>query len=118
MSNLFDKRNIHLAEGYTIAGRSFKHLHDRIDSLLMVLKSCKGKTCQIPWGVPHPDETVGCLKDALRSKFDTFYKAQPRVSFSSCQLGYIKDEEGPQNLNVLLRRRYWARYRYADAVFS
>lgn len=100
MHNLFDKDNVHLAEEYTIAGRSFNRVHDRIDSLLMVLKSCKGKSCQSPWSVLHPDEAVRSLRDALRAKFDAFYEEQPRVSFSSCQLGYIKDEEGPQNVHV------------------
>ncbi|KAK4499656.1 hypothetical protein PRZ48_010174 [Zasmidium cellare] len=107
LDNLFEEKNFHLAEEFSIAGRPFKQIHDRIDSLLLVLKSCKGKSCHSPWSVLHPDDAAGSLKDALRPKFDAFYKEQPKVSFSSCQLGYLKSEEGPQDANV------WDNFQYA-----
>lgn len=100
MHNFFDEDHAHLAEDFNIAGRPFSQIHDRIDSLLMVLKSCKGETCRSPWDTLHPDDAVGSIKDALRPKFDDFYKEQPKIGFSSCQLGYLKDEEGPQDVNV------------------
>lgn len=48
----------------------------------------------------HPKADVKNLKQALAQDFDIFYDAQPRVSYSSCQLGYIKSEEGPQDVNA------------------
>ncbi|KIW00572.1 uncharacterized protein PV09_07926 [Verruconis gallopava] len=86
--------------GYHIAGRSFKHIVNRLDALLMVLKSCKAKECQEPWSVLHPHGRVKTLKDALASDFDTFYHEQPKVSFDSCELGYIREHEGPQQPNI------------------
>jgi hypothetical protein len=69
----------------------------RLDSLLLVLKSCKGLTCVRPWDVLHPDQGVRNLYDALSPEFDKFYeKEQHRVEFSRCENGYIVDAEGPQ----------------------
>lgn len=65
----------------------------------MVLKSCKGAECHSPWGTLHPKSNIKNLKDALHHEFDVFYAGQPKVSFSSCQLGYLVDEEGPQHVN-------------------
>ena len=84
---------------YTLAGRHFKHVVSRLDSLLMVLKSCKAKECHEPWETLHPGGKIRNLEDALHSSFDVFYQKQPKVSFSSCQLGYLIDEEGPQHVN-------------------
>lgn len=69
----------------------------RLDSLLFVLKSCKGRACVRPWEVLHPDGDVRNLREALSSEFDTFYEQeQQRVAYSRCELGYIVDAEGPQ----------------------
>ena len=65
----------------------------------MVLKSCKGLECHKPWSTLHPKADIKNLKDALHSDFDTFYRTQPKISYSSCQLGYLVDEEGPQHVN-------------------
>lgn len=67
---------------------------------MMVLKSCKAKECRHPWQVLHPAGNVNNLLDALSREYDTFYHEQPKVSFNSCQLGYLTSEEGPQNANV------------------
>jgi N-acetylglucosamine-6-sulfatase len=90
-----------LINAYKIAGRPFKHIVNRLDALLLVLKSCKGWECIDPWAVLHPRGNIKTLKDALASDFDTFYHEQPKVSYSKCELGYIKDSEGPQIANVL-----------------
>lgn len=100
MHNYLAKESGHLASDYKLAGRPFKQIVSRLDSLLMVLKSCKAKSCHRPWSTLHPDGDVRTLKDALHTTFDVFYKEQPRVSFSSCQLGYLVAEEGPQDVNV------------------
>lgn len=67
---------------------------------MMVLKSCKARQCTHPWEVLHPEGNVRSLTDALSEEFDSFYKNQPKVSFNSCQLGYLTAEEGPQAVNV------------------
>ncbi|PSR99254.1 alkaline-phosphatase-like protein [Coniella lustricola] len=72
-----------------------KLLH-RLDTLLMILKSCRGKTCIEPWSVLHPQGDVLTLGDALRPEFDGFYEAQTRVAFDRCEAGYIIEAEGPQ----------------------
>src|ERR1700712_4968109 len=94
MDNLYDSPA--LIKDYSLAGRSFKHINNRLDALMMVLKSCKAEECHNPWGVLHPQGHVKSLKDALASDFDVFYHEQPKVSFDSCELGYIKEMEGPQ----------------------
>jgi arylsulfatase len=68
----------------------------RLDSLLLVMKSCKGSTCHAPWRVLHPDGDVHSLDDALQARFDDFYESQAQVSFDRCEAGYIIDAEGPQ----------------------
>ncbi|KAK0750095.1 arylsulfatase-like protein [Schizothecium vesticola] len=81
----------------TILGVSFDKVVARLDSLLFVLKSCKGTTCTRPWHALHPAGNVLNLKDALAVRFDDFYLTQQkRVSFDRCELGYIVDAEGPQ----------------------
>jgi N-acetylglucosamine-6-sulfatase len=74
----------------------------RLDALLMVTKSCKGRTCVEPWSVIHPDGDVKTLDDALSPRFDAFYTEElaDRVKFTKCELGYILDSEGPQDAIV------------------
>ncbi|OJJ32243.1 hypothetical protein ASPWEDRAFT_139929 [Aspergillus wentii DTO 134E9] len=67
----------------------------RLDALTLVLKACKGRTCQKPWEALHPDGKVKTLVEALDSKYDSFYKNQHRVSFDHCALGYIVANELP-----------------------
>ncbi|KAK4952434.1 hypothetical protein LTR10_009240 [Elasticomyces elasticus] len=101
MHNLLDSEGAaHLAIGYTLEGRSFDQVISRLDSLLMVLKSCESTSCHKPWGALHNNGNVATLKDALHGRFDAFYAEQPKVAFSSCQLGYLVDEEGPQHVNI------------------
>lgn len=63
---------------------------------MMVLKSCKGKSCVEPWRVLHPRGDVTSLADALKVDYDAFYDEQAKVSFNRCEFGYIIDAEGPQ----------------------
>lgn len=100
MTNYFREEDaIDLQSEYRLAGRPFKHVVSRLDSLLMVLKSCYAKECHEPWQTIHPKSKIKTLKHALDQDFDAFYEAQPKVSFSSCELGYLKDAEGPQHVN-------------------
>ncbi|KAL3476702.1 alkaline-phosphatase-like protein [Aspergillus californicus] len=80
-----------------IFGYSLSQVATRLDSVLLVLKSCKGATCIKPWDVLHPDGSVGDLEDALDPTYDLFYADQARVSFDHCERGYIPESEGPQD---------------------
>ena len=81
----------------TLLGLPLKKVVARLDSLLLVTKSCQGSTCTQPWGALHPQGNVQSLRDALSPRFDTFYeKQQVRVTYSHCELGYIKEAEGAQ----------------------
>lgn len=73
----------------------------RLDALTMVLKSCTADTCRYPWRSIHPQGDVNSLNEALDSKFDELYNKQPKVSYSKCELGYIKESEGPMDVLAL-----------------
>ncbi|KAF3277462.1 hypothetical protein TWF173_009666 [Orbilia oligospora] len=101
-SDPFQLRNIY--PGYadhdsslTILGAPLIRVIDRLDSLLLVLKSCKGTVCVKPWQKLHPEGDVDVLPDALQEQYDTFYKHQESVRFDRCEAGYIIDAEGPQD---------------------
>lgn len=98
--NLFDhKRHGLLASRFSVAGRGLEAVVARLDALMMVLKSCRGDSCRDPWAVIHPGESgVRSLADALSADFDAFYQSQPKVRFDRCELGYIRESEGPQNV--------------------
>lgn len=85
-----------LAAQHKIRGRPFAQIVNRLDALMMVTKSCQGESCVMPWKTLHPAGNVDNLKKALHSRYDNFYAQQPKVSFSSCELGYFKEAEGPQ----------------------
>ncbi|KAL5606663.1 uncharacterized protein BROUX77_003856 [Berkeleyomyces rouxiae] len=75
---------------------SIDKLVTRLDALLLVLKSCRGRACIQPWKSLHPQGNVQKLSDALNSRFDQFYANQSRVRYSHCESGYIVSAEGPQ----------------------
>ncbi|KAJ6164971.1 hypothetical protein N7470_003643 [Penicillium chermesinum] len=79
-----------------LLGRNLSKVIDRLDGLLLVLKSCQGATCIRPWEVLHPAEQVSSLRDALDDQHDLFYHDLPRVSFDWCDDGYLIEAEGPQ----------------------
>ncbi|KAJ5619462.1 arylsulfatase [Penicillium lagena] len=70
----------------------------RLDSLLFVLKSCKGQVCVKPWKALHSRGEVITLKDALHARHDNFYEVEQtiKVRFEECARGYLLDAEGPQ----------------------
>ncbi|KAJ5581437.1 hypothetical protein N7535_000057 [Penicillium sp. DV-2018c] len=85
---------------YKIANRDLPQILARLDTLMLVLKSCQGDACRYPWQHLHPTGEVNSLADALDLGFDTFYTDQPKVSFLSCEDGYIISAEGAQNFSV------------------
>ncbi|KAL3486221.1 alkaline-phosphatase-like protein [Aspergillus germanicus] len=79
-----------------VAGLPISKVIARLDSLLFVLKSCKGQTCRKPWQALHPVGDVEKLKDALSAEFDHYYEVkQRRVEYNFCSNGYLVDAEGP-----------------------
>lgn len=81
----------------TLLGAPLSHVAARLDSLLFVLKSCRGPQCVRPWASLHPAGNVASLADALSPRFDAFYlEQQKKVGFSACEAGYLLDAEGPQ----------------------
>ena len=74
---------------------TLKHVMPRLDALLMVLKTCKGRQCTHPWEELHPDGDVEDLHDAMEEKYDEFYEHKmERVVFDQCEKGYILESEG------------------------
>ncbi|RDW59238.1 arylsulfatase-4 [Coleophoma crateriformis] len=94
-------------ENATILGYAQSLVIDRLDALLMVLKSCKGSACVQPWAVLHPDNSVHNLRDALEPRFNSFYHRQNKVSFNWCEEGYILDAEGPQEAYIFRNGLSW-----------
>ncbi|KAL3476923.1 alkaline-phosphatase-like protein [Aspergillus californicus] len=92
--------NISQHESYSIADRPLQQIFQRLNGLMMVLKSCNEDSCRDPWAQLHPGGAVNSLADALNPSYDRFYANQPRVSFSECSLGYHIWAEGPQEFNV------------------
>ncbi|CAG7977881.1 unnamed protein product [Penicillium salamii] len=96
-------------QSYKIANRELPQIISRLNALMLVLKSCNGDACRDPWLQLHPAGKVNSLAEALDSGFDKFYANQPKVSFSSCENGYILSAEGPQEFNAYgaQSRRGW-----------
>ncbi|KAL4788932.1 arylsulfatase [Aspergillus venezuelensis] len=79
-----------------VLGFDTERVIDHIDALLLVLKSCKGRTCIKLGEVLHLAGSVVNLLEALDTEYDAFYEAQPKVSYDWCEYAYIIDAEGPQ----------------------
>lgn len=92
-------------------GRSLDQVVSRLDALLLVLKSCKGVECTLPWETLHPGgQKVTTLSEALNPRYDAFYAAQPDISFSACELGYLPEFEGPQEGYAYRRSGDWSNW--------
>ncbi|KAI1260432.1 alkaline-phosphatase-like protein [Xylariaceae sp. FL1019] len=73
-----------------------QQLVSRLDSLVLVLKTCVARTCTHPWEVLHPAGDVQSLVEALDPVYDQFYELQQnRVSFDACLGGYLVSNELP-----------------------
>jgi hypothetical protein len=73
----------------------FAALQSRLDALILVLKTCKGKVCSDPWAELLPGSNVSLLTQAMDSKYDAYFTQLPKVSYSVCEGGYILESEGP-----------------------
>lgn len=94
LAHIRDIRNVE--SDRVVCGRSLRPLVARLDALMMILKSCVGVECTRPWQQLHPQGNVETLGDALNTKYDSFYESQPKVGFSACKMGYLKEYEGQQ----------------------
>ncbi|CAO3587797.1 unnamed protein product [Absidia cylindrospora] len=71
-------------------------LANRLDALLLVLKTCRSETCRDPWRVLHPnDSSVKTLADALHRKFDKHYTQFKQVTFAECLPFFSVPNEQP-----------------------
>lgn len=83
MNNLYDQANVQLV--------------NRLDALLVVLKSCRAETCRDPWRVLHPyDTSVKTLQDALDKKYHAQYAQYKKVQYEECIGYYDAVNEVPQ----------------------
>lgn len=95
----------------TLRPTTLSKLLARLDTLVMVLKTCKARTCTHPWEALHPLGDVKDLKDALDSKYDDFYEVeQVRVQYNRCEQGQILDAEGPMDYRAYMPNggKHWA----------
>ncbi|KAM0289125.1 hypothetical protein ACHAO9_006345 [Fusarium lateritium] len=95
LNNLFT-RDDEVTVSKSLLGTTTRQVLNRLDALMLVLKSCKGNTCIEPWKILHPAGGVTSLEDALKKEFDSFYEAQVKVQFDRCEAGYLVEAEGPQ----------------------
>lgn len=83
LHNLYEGANIQLV--------------NRLDALLVVLKSCRAETCRDPWSILHPnDDSVKTLKDALHEKYDAHYTQFKKVEFQECLDYHFAANELPE----------------------
>ncbi len=83
-----------------IAGKPLAAVLPRLDTLIMILKTCKGRTCHSPWESLHPDGNVRSLEEALHPKYDSFYETQPKMEFYGCPPAYRAEMESQEPLKT------------------
>lgn len=84
-------------DSFRFKGRQFSQVVKRLDTLLMVMKSCTGDACRHPYTTLFPNGEVSNLGGSMDKQYDDFFTNQPNVNFEECALGYIKELEGPQD---------------------
>ncbi|KAJ0359584.1 hypothetical protein COL154_008222 [Colletotrichum chrysophilum] len=88
-----------LVENFEFSGRGASEVVHRLDAVIMALKDCEGRRCSRPWSALHPDGDIVSLEQALDTKYDDFYKAQPKMYFESCEAAFIKERESNEPVN-------------------
>ncbi|KFA64982.1 hypothetical protein S40285_09308 [Stachybotrys chlorohalonatus IBT 40285] len=71
---------------------------NRLNTLLLVTKSCEGNSCRDPWSLlqpPNATTPVRSLADALSPAYDDFFAAFPLVHFNSCMAYQDEGNERP-----------------------
>ena len=99
MNNLMSVSSNHTNMDPTIAFGNVTYpmanLQDRLDALILVLKTCKGKICSDPWAELLPESGVSTLSQAMVEAFDGYFAQLPKVEYASCEDGYILESGGP-----------------------
>lgn len=88
---------------------------------MMVLKTCKAKSCVKPWQIIFPSGTVNLLKAAFDLRYNSsFTKAfnTNAVSFSACDVGQILADEGPLTPSIYGRRKELSALMLMHAVIN
>ncbi|SCV67034.1 BQ2448_5680 [Microbotryum intermedium] len=92
---LTDPDQIHNLAEVKSPSLKLRNLRPRLDALLLVLKTCVGDVCKRPWKEIFPDGNVTSLKEALNADFDQYFHELPKVTYSRCELGYLRQLEYP-----------------------
>lgn len=71
-------------------------LVNRLDALLLILKTCKADTCRRPWAAMFPGGEVRDLQSALNKRFDEYFAQLPKIQYQHCALGYLARNEKPE----------------------
>ncbi|KAJ1945224.1 hypothetical protein FBU59_002373, partial [Linderina macrospora] len=74
--------------------RTDSNFLNRLDALLSMLYNCKGEVCKFPRATLHKDGKVKSLKDALKPKYDAYYRSLPKFRFLKCKFYFDADNEG------------------------
>lgn len=75
------------------------HLINRLDALMLVLKTCAGATCADPYSrllPPRLQHAHPGFPQLLNSDLDNYFSRLPKVSFKACGLGYHRAQEQPE----------------------
>lgn len=87
--------NLLLPETAVPAHIDLPRLANRLDALLLVLKSCVGEVCHEPWASVFPGGGVTSLASALQADFDSYFVELPKVTYKDCDLGFHTAREFP-----------------------
>ncbi|KAK4688406.1 hypothetical protein P7C73_g1707, partial [Tremellales sp. Uapishka_1] len=102
--------------GQSVLPVHLQKLLNRLDGLVLVLKTCVGGGCTNPYGQLFPSiasagGAISRLGHALDRRFDDYFARLPKVQFHHCALGYQSRLEKPE------WRTEWG-YVDADVVFQ
>ncbi|KAJ5711716.1 hypothetical protein N7488_005872 [Penicillium malachiteum] len=104
INNFMENGVVSMISTHEIGDRPLEEVVNRLDALLMVLKTCKTHSCVKPWERLHPKGDVKSLKDALMPGFDAFYSGQPKVSFQAARWATSKSWRAHMMFICLLMR--------------
>lgn len=67
----------------------------RMDALVLFLKTCRGSDCRKAWTHLFPYGEVSSMKEALDSKYDTYFDGLPKLRYRSCEMGFNCEQIQP-----------------------
>jgi N-acetylglucosamine-6-sulfatase len=74
-----------------------KRVADRLDTLLLVTKSCEQGACRSPWAILEPPgrKKISTFKEAMRKEYDDFFAGFPKVQFKQRMPYQLASNEEP-----------------------